>query len=787
MPFRIEHLGTYWGGPLEMALRGDLWQTAEGPILLDEALGRRLTLTLDGDGTPEVTVEAFAPAERVGVLMPSGPASLSLAALQAASNGDGTSRSTYLSEDADPASHAHALVVRVEAASVLLLASSDGAGVVSYILDQDGGLSGRRVLPDSSVTYLADVSAMLTLEIGGRTLVYVASGTEPGLGAFTVAANGSLAALDHIGMTEGLPVSGISALAEAEAGGKRFLLVGAAGSDSLSVLALGTTGEMTPVDHVLDTQATRFGGITHLRAITIEGRCLVVAVGADDGISLLELLPNGRLIHLHSLPDAVNTALQNPDWLTVSVDPTGLNVVIGSQVDAGLSQFRVDLSALGIAAIANGGPGRDIVTDTAGSDTRRGGGGADLFVPTADGRADHIADFQLGLDLLDLSLWPMFRGLHQLGIEETPTGLRLSFGNEVLTVSAVPGVDLRAIHLWQILSVTADRVPILPGSIQIADQPPPVVQLTPPPPPAINLPQPTESDEDLSDGPPPSSAPPEGVSVTGGSGRDLLVGTALADALSAQGGDDTLRGLDGNDTLAGGSGNDSVDGGSGNDLIGGGTGHDRLTGGDGNDTVGGGFGNDRLEMDAGHDVGAGGPGDDTIQGGVGNDTLAGSFGNDSLEGGGGDDRVGGGPGRDTLLGDLGSDQLGGGEGDDWLDAGPGNDFVAGGGRDDTLMAGAGRDTLNGGAGNDRMTGGAGPDVFVFNALVPGERDVITDFQPGQDLLRISGVTGSGQTGRFLQLDIDAFGTGTRIAYAGHEIILSGVAPSLLDRDDFAFL
>jgi Ca2+-binding RTX toxin-like protein len=66
----------------------------------------------------------------------------------------------------------------------------------------------------------------------------------------------------------------------------------------------------------------------------------------------------------------------------------------------------------------------------------------------------------------------------------------------------------------------------------------------------------------------------EQLSVTAGSGGDLLVGGSLADAMT---------GLAGNDTLNGGGGADTLNGGDGADVLIGGVGDDSLTGAAGAD------------------------------------------------------------------------------------------------------------------------------------------------------------------------------------------------------------
>lgn len=81
---------------------------------------------------------------------------------------------------------------------------------------------------------------------------------------------------------------------------------------------------------------------------------------------------------------------------------------------------------------------------------------------------------------------------------------------------------------------------------------------------------------------------------------------------------------------------------------------------------------------------------------------------------------------------------------------PGRNLLLGGG--DDRIDGGGADVLQGGCGIDTLTGGAGADRFLFGregiageniagGTGPGNRDVLTDFEPGEDLLDLSGYRG----------------------------------------------
>ena len=75
---------------------------------------------------------------------------------------------------------------------------------------------------------------------------------------------------------------------------------------------------------------------------------------------------------------------------------------------------------------------------------------------------------------------------------------------------------------------------------------------------------------------PRTPAGPSGVSRTGTSGPDALMGTAFADVLRGLGGNDRLNGRGGADKLYGGRGNDTLTGGVGLDLLDAGPGNDRV-------------------------------------------------------------------------------------------------------------------------------------------------------------------------------------------------------------------
>jgi len=177
---------------------------------------------------------------------------------------------------------------------------------------------------------------------------------------------------------------------------------------------------------------------------------------------------------------------------------------------------------------------------------------------------------------------------------------------------------------------------------------------------------------------------------SGGSGADLLLGTAAEDVLQGGDGDDRIDGRGGDDALGGGLGGDLVDGGDGEDRL---------------------AGDPSFlpqfyfeEMPFGADVLRGGRGDDELSDFGGGDDLAGGSGDDELSGGGGDPaRLSGGAGADVLAGGYGRDRVLGGSGRDRIDGRAGTDRVfAGPGRDTVRAKDGSADRVDCGSARDRV-------------------------------------------------------------------------------------
>jgi Ca2+-binding RTX toxin-like protein len=596
----------------------------------------------------------------------------------------------------------------------------------------------------------------------GTPYLLAASAQDNALVSYEIDQNGVPQEVSRIAAEQGVGIGVPIATTFVEAGGQGFAVLAAAGSSSLSVAKLAPDGTLTLTDHVLDTRATRFDGVHVIETVAHNGRAYLAAAGGDDGVSVFELLDDGRLLHLVSIEDTEDSTLDAVSAINFSLMGDVLHLAVASGAEAGLSVFTVDISTRVDAVIGtgqgdtisggsgddllsggaggdqiSGREGDDILRDGGGADALAGGAGRDRFVLSSDGTIDTIVDFDIKQDSIDLSGWPFLRHASQLSVVSTSDGAVLSFGDEQLVIKTSNGQSLSISDIQSLDVVGQSRfMPnwILPEEPDTSTAPAAPIPLV-----LVGTPQ---SDTLVGEGANDHiSGRGSEDRLSGGGGNDTLLGEGGADMIYGNAGSDLIDGGADADQIWGGIGWDTIRGGDGNDTLTGGDGYDALGGGDGNDTLIGNNGADKIYGDSGDDHLIGGLNADSLWGGAGKDRLEGSAGADHLFGGGGNDQIFGNAGADVLQGGSGNDRLAGGINNDTVNGGSGNDtlsgdngsdLVIGGDGDDLLKGNAGRDTLDGGAGDDILSGGIGADSFIYGS----GQDTILSFQPGIDTLAL---------------------------------------------------
>lgn len=671
----------------------------------------------------------------------------------------------------DQSGFAGLAVTALQMGDTLFLSARGGSGIASYDASDPDNPVLLSVLADTAGLPLEGISAMASLATAGGKYLVAASETADALVVLRIGTGGNLTPVSQIGAAQLLPLDRPADLAAVTLNGQHFVLAGAFGTGTVTVLRLGADGSLTFADQLADTRETRFDGLTALEAITLDGQVLVAAAGSDGGLTLFRLLPNGRLVVLETFVDTAATALQNIQDLRFVRIGDRLELYALASGDGGVTRLVVDAGGGGLVsttatgtgnadlltapaggAWVTGGYGDDTIIGGSGADTLEGGPGADLFLllPDAAGH-ERLVGFDPAQDRIDLSGFPMLYGLSGLTILPTANGAAIRIGTA--EIALVAGRRLTVAEVAAALVFTADR--------------PPVSALVPE---SGDTSASADSDTFYWQAGPRSydggggsdrvsyAAAPAGATVDLANAA-LNAGTALGQILTA------IEALDGSafaDRLFGTALADSFTGNAGNDHLDGRAGNDWLTPGAGHDTVAGGAGVDMvsyvdalaavvLDLAAGTARAAGWhdllSGIENATGSIFSDQITGTAAANLLRGLGdydwftataGADTIDGGTGRDMVSyvnapGGVSVD-LGAGRGLAGLAAGQvylsvervtgsvhGDSFTGSAGEDDFRgLGGADWFTGSGGAsgGRDRYDGGAGADTVSY-AAAPG--------------------------------------------------------------------
>ncbi|SFS20259.1 calcium-binding protein [Yoonia litorea] len=536
-------------------------------------------------------------------------------------NGDNLEAASWLNTLPSDFGSLKTTAVHENAQTVSVYGSLAGLpGIAEIIFSPAGALIGHGLHADPVEPSLATIAAMTVIASEAGAYLLTAHATENPLVLRRIEADGGLSDPQSIGPEDGLWISAASVMESVSVNGRHYVVVGAAGTDSLSVVEVSADGRMLVRDHIIDSRDTRFGGVTALDVIEAGGKTYVIAGGADDGISIFVLLSGGFLVHRASIEDTVDISLANVSAIASHASGDGsVDLFVASSVNPGLTRLHFDGGGAGLTAIGvpqggnitgttgfdilqglegddviNAGHGDDILQDGGGSDLLKGGAGADVFILMADNRTDRITDFQPGQDKLDLSHWPLLRDIAQLTISLRETGMEIRYGSEILIVESADGqpIDYRTLSTSDLIGASRLSTILTPG---YAGPPRPPVQPDQPDLPyaafdpglpfgLLTAGLSSQLRAMMSD---PSAATASEVSqlLIGGTGTDMLTGGLRDDVLLGRNGDDTLSGGEGADVLSGGRGNDHLEGAAGDDQLFGGQGADTFIFNAGTDTI----------------------------------------------------------------------------------------------------------------------------------------------------------------------------------------------------------
>jgi len=341
------------------------------------------------------------------------------------------------------------------------------SGFSGYWMQPGDSFSSQVTYSGPGLNYLGDIADFASVKVGGQTYLFTASAFDAGLNSFSVGLDGSLQLADSVAPIDATGFSLPQALSTITVGTQAYLLMASAGSNSITVYAVGSNGALSETDHMFDTVGTRFQDASVLESFNYNNHSYVLAAGSDDGLTLLQLNTDGTLTFLSVLADDFNTTLNNITDIEVVQFGTQLQAFVSSGVENGFTQIAITIDPQGQTIVGNsshdtltgtafadtisgmagsdrmyGGDGNDVMLDGPGRDHFFGGAGADVFQFVQDGTLDLIRDYQPGVDKIDLSLLPGVTGMSDVTVVAHSYGANIFVAGEEIMIETVDATGL---------------------------------------------------------------------------------------------------------------------------------------------------------------------------------------------------------------------------------------------------------------------------------------------------------------------------------------------------------
>lgn len=294
-----------------------------------------------------------------------------------------------------------------------------------------------------------DLDDFFVGKVGGKTYAFGTSSTDNAIASYFIGAQGKVHARDVLDAQDGFYCEFPKVYDLVQMGDMSYLLIGDPIMDRFYVIKVNEWGGMILKSELGDSRNTRFDGCEDIAVVKYDDRCFVVAGGADDGLTLLELTSDGRLHVLDVIADTNEMTLRNVKQIQARVEGEKLIILASSESEIGVSELFVDLDELGVvkegyqhegyytygdrlygtskndvllgldgADHLFGQSGNDRLVDGKGMDHLTGGAGEDRFVFVRDDRWDYIRDFEKGKDIIDLTHMNPVHSFGKLKIEK---------------------------------------------------------------------------------------------------------------------------------------------------------------------------------------------------------------------------------------------------------------------------------------------------------------------------------------------------------------------------------
>jgi 6-phosphogluconolactonase (cycloisomerase 2 family) len=167
--------------------------------------------------------------------------------------------------------------------------------------DIDNGLSVFSVAANGALTNVDNVSDDATLEllgahstttavVGGTTYLFVTGSVDDGVSVFSVAADGTLTNVDNVTDDATLGLDGANAMTTAVIGGTTYLFITSGSEDALVAFSVAADGTLTHVANVVDDATLELDAASDVTMAVVGGISHLFVPGQfDDGVSVFSL------------------------------------------------------------------------------------------------------------------------------------------------------------------------------------------------------------------------------------------------------------------------------------------------------------------------------------------------------------------------------------------------------------------------------------------------------------------------------------------------------------------
>ncbi len=233
----------------------------------------------------------------------------------------------------------------VGGATFLFAAGRLDDGVSVFMVDAGGQLANVVNVTDDATLQLRDAASVTTAVIDSTTYLFVAGELDDGVSVFKVGAGAQLTNVDNVTDDATLELNGASSVTTAVVSGATYLFVAGRFDNGVSVFKVDASGQLSNVDNVTDAGALELNGAASVTTAVIGGATyLFVASESDLGVSVFKVADGGLLTNVDNVTDDATLQLDGARSVTTAVIGGTAYLFVASELDDGVSVFKVDAS-----------------------------------------------------------------------------------------------------------------------------------------------------------------------------------------------------------------------------------------------------------------------------------------------------------------------------------------------------------------------------------------------------------------------------------------------------------